>query len=179
MTVRILNSNPTYDYRRFCKTTLGEEYNEIEWKPKNEKKFWYRQIWANHSTLRCIRFMVEDTVPRNVAMQLVRHTAGNPQPEVESSRPDWTGKPRSNDPYEMKKIAILYTAESFVSMAEKRLCNRTESNTRETVQQWINNMRDSEIPFLQALAARCMPRCKLYGGFCPEIKRCGKYPPIY
>lgn len=171
--IRLLNERPMYDYRQFCKVTQGEEVTE-NWKPKNEVSYWTKQCLALHSTIRCLHFRIIDEVPRSVAMQLVRHTSGHPQPEVESSRPDWTGKERSTNPYELKKIIIDFTPESFLIMARKRLCNRTEGNTRKTVENWVHYMKDSEIPLLQAVAACSVPQCEYMGGYCPELKGCGK-----
>lgn len=106
MRFRILNKNPLYDYREVCKITEGRDlFNEDStFKPKDEVEYWIKQIVANHSTLRSIHFHLVDTRPKSVIMQIIRATKGHPQPEVQSSRPDWTGKERSSDPYEDKLL---------------------------------------------------------------------------
>ena len=174
MRFRILNKNPLYDYREACKVTEGRDlFNEDStFKPKDETAFWIKQIVANHSTLRCIKFRIVDEQPKSVIMQIIRATKGHPQPEVQSSRPDWTGKERSSDPYETKLFAQDHTAESFVEMAKQRLCNRTEEQTRLFMRDLVNELRHSDEPFFKALGYCCVPQCIWYSG-CPEIKSCG------
>lgn len=177
MRIRILNDNPLYDYREACKITqgidLGDDCKSI-FTLKDELSFWIKQIVANHSTLRCIRFRIIDTRPKSVVMQLIRATKGHPQPEVESSRPDWNGgKERSSNPYEDKLFMQDHTAESFVEMAKQRLCMRTEERTRKAMTEIVEELRKSKEPFLRALGFVCEPQCIWYGA-CPEIKSCGK-----
>ena len=175
MRFRILNKNYLYDYREACKITEGRDlYNEEStFKPKNEVEYWIKQIVANHSTLRCIHFRLVDTRPKSVIMQIIRATKGHPQPEVQSSRPDWTGKERSFDPYEDKLFMQDHTAESFVEMAKQRLCKRTEMNTRRAMIQMKVALQRNKDPFLQAVGYCCNPYCVWYNGYCPEIKDCG------
>ena len=170
MRFRILNKDPLFDYRQACKITEGRDIAlEVElWKPKEETEYWIKQIVANHSTLRCIHFRLVDTRPKSVIMQIIRATKGHPQPEVQSSRPDWTGKERSSDPYEDKLFMQDHTAESFIEMARQRLCNRTEENTRKFMAQMVIALRNSPEPFLQAVGYCCAPYCGWYRR-CPEI----------
>ena len=173
MRFRILNKDPLYDYREACKITQGIDLSmEAEhWKPKDMTEYWIKQICANHSTLRAIRFRLVDTRPKSVIMQIIRATKGHPQPEVQSSRPDWTGKERSSDPYEDKLFMQDHTAESFIAMARQRLCKRTEEKTRSFMHEMVIALRNSKEPFLQAVGYCCTPPCK-YIGACPEIKGC-------
>lgn len=185
MRFRILNKSPMYDYREACKITQGIDMGnpyikdlENEFKPKNEVEFWIKQIVANHSTLRSIHFRLIDTRPKSVIMQIIRATKGHPQPEVQSSRPDWNGgKERSSDPYEDKLFMQDHTAESFIEMAKQRLCARTEERTRKAMQEMVDALKHSNEPFLKAVGYCCMPHCKWYGA-CPEIKGCGKEIPL-
>lgn len=177
MQVRILNSDPMLDYRQFCKITQGEFITENRLKPKDGIEFWVKHITACHSTIRCIHFRIIDRIPRSVAMQLVRHTDGHPQPEVESSRPDWTGKPRSNDPHELKWVAIDFTPESWIKMCQKRLCFKTERETRRTVLRWKSELEDTGIPLLVALSLCSNEKCQYLQG-CNERQSCGYYGDI-
>lgn len=173
--VRLLNKNTMYDYRQFCKITQGIVLNgEMTFKPKDEVDFWKKHFLAMHSTLRCLHFRVIMQIPRTVAMQLVRHTDGHPQPEVESSRPDWTGKPRSTDPEQLKWVAIDFTPESWIKMCQKRLCRKTEQNTYNVVHEIVVAMSNSTVPFFQALGKVSKPKCKYYGA-CNERESCGCY----
>lgn len=173
MRFRVLTRDPLFEYREACKVTQGKDLYESfdHWKPKDEVEFWIKQIIANHSTLRCIHFRLVDKRPKSVIMQLIRATKGHPQPEVESSRPDWTGKNRSADPYELKLFMQDHTAESFIEMAKQRLCMRTEENTRKTMREMVGALKESKDPFLKAVGYCCHPQCYWLHG-CPEIKSC-------
>ena len=180
MRFRVLNKDPTFDYREACKVTQGIDLEmEVDhWKPKDRVEFWIKQIVANHSTLRCIHFRLVDTRPKSVIMQIIRATKGHPQPEVQSSRPDWTGKERSSDPYEDKLFMQDHTAESFIEMAKQRMCRRTEERTREFMSEMVKILRKSKEPFLQAVGYCCHANCWWLGGRCPELNCCGKCPKI-
>ena len=174
MRFRVLNRDPLYDYREACKITQGEdmELQNTFFAPKDEVEFWIKQIVANHSTLRSVHFRLVDTRPKSVIMQIIRATKGHPQPEVESSRPDWTGKERSSDPYEDKLFMQDHTAESFIEMAKQRLCTRTEPRTRQFMNDMVIALRQDRNPFLKAVGYCCAPACRWLGGRCPEIKSC-------
>lgn len=174
MRFRVLNRDPLYDYREACKITQGEdmELQNTFFKPKDEVEFWIKQICANHSTLRSVHFRLVDTRPKSVIMQIIRATKGHPQPEVESSRPDWTGKERSSDPYEDKLFMQDHTAESFIEMAKQRLCSHTEGKTRAFMSSMVMALRQDKNPFLKAVGYCCAPACGWLGGRCPEINPC-------
>ena len=172
--VKVLNKDPLYDYREDCKITEGRDlFNEDStFEPKNEVEFWIKQIVANHSCIRSVHVRVVARAPKSVIMQIIRATKGHPQPEVESSRPDWTGKERSNDPYEEKLFAQDHTAESFIEMAKQRMCRRTEKRTREFMAKMVKTLKESKDPFLRAVGFCCHAYCWWYGGYCPEVKGC-------
>lgn len=176
--IRVLNATPIYDNRQACLLTEGR-FAEKDWKPKNEKEYWIKQIVANHSTLRSVKFRFISEAPKSVIMQVIRATKGHPQPEVQSSRPDWNnGKERSSDPYEEKLFMMDHTAESFIEMAKQRLCVRTEDKTRAFMKELVEEMKRSDDPFIQAVGECSKPACWWVGG-CPEIKGCGKLEPLY
>lgn len=172
---RVLNEFPLNDYREACKITEGKELLVGDsFSPKDETAWWVRQIVANHSTLRSVRFRLIAEAPKSVVMQLIRATKGHPQPEVESSRPDWTGKERSGDPYESKLFMQDHTAESFIEMAKQRLCVRTEEKTRKFMHDMVETLKESKVPFLRAVGLCCQPSCAWLGDRCPELRGCGK-----
>lgn len=181
MKFRILNKNPLYDYKEACKTTEGimlDPDNTI-FTPKDEVAFWIKQIIANHSVIRSVHFRLVDRRAKPVIMQIIRATKGHPQPEVQSSRPDWNnGKERSTDPYEYKLFMQDHTAESFIEMAKQRLCQRTEASTRGFMKEAVIVLRNSKEPFLQAVGFCCAPYCVWYGNRCPEVKGCGMCPKL-
>lgn len=176
MRFRVLNRDPLYDYKEANKITQGADLAVMTagWRePKNEVEYWIRAIVANHSTIRSVRFRLVDSRPRSVVMQVIRATKGHPQPEVESSRPDWTGRERSLDPYEDKLFMQDHTAESFVEMARQRLCMRTEERTRMFMREMVAELKKSTEPFLQAVGWCCHPYCWWYRA-CPEPRGCGE-----
>lgn len=176
MRFRVLNRDPLYDVKEANKITQGIDLAVMTagWKePKDEVEYWIRQIVGNHSTIRSVRFRLVDSRPRSVVMQVIRATKGHPQPEVESSRPDWTGRERSLDPYEDKLFMQDHTAESFVEMARQRLCMRTEGRTRTFMREMVAELKKSTEPFLQAVGWCCHPYCWWYRA-CPEPRGCGE-----
>lgn len=159
------------------------------WIPTDWDKYWRKQLTALHSPIRSINIRIKDFVPRSVIMQYVRHTAGHPQPFVQSSRPDWTGKPRSNDPYEPKWMIMDFTPESLLFMFRKRLCTKAEIFSREIMKEWKKRLSEvsreslpdasaSDLALLHALSECAVPQCEVLGANkCPELRGCGKYLP--
>ena len=176
---RILNANPLYDYKEACKTTQGLDLRGAAIDPlKDEFAFWVKQIIANHSTIRCVKFRMKATASKSVIMQVIRATKGHPQPYVQSSRPDWNGgKPRSTDPYEEKLFCMDFTAESFIEICKQRMCKRTEDKTRAFINNAVKELLKSDNPFLKAVGSCCHPNCWWLNG-CPEIKGCKDKPKV-
>ena len=173
MNFRVLNENPIRDYKEACKITQGIELSNKEIVVPNDiTAYWIRQIIANHSTIRCIKFRMTAKAPRSVIMQIIRATKGHPQPYVQSSRPDWTGKERSNDPYEEKLFIQDHTAESWIEMCKQRLCNRTEAMTKSFIRDCVSALIHSGDPFLEAVGWCSNPACWWLKA-CPELKTCG------
>lgn len=175
MHIRILNSDPMFDYKHACLTTKGKDVKNIT-RPDNEVEYWVKNILTGHSTLRFIEFVVTDRIPKSCVMQIIRATKGHPQPEVQSSRPDWTGTERSNNPYEKKLFCMKFTPESFIEMCKQRLCLCTESKTRTVVKSWVEEMCKNDNPLIRAIGICCKPKCEYFGGRCNELSGCGKYP---
>ena len=174
--IRLLNENHYYDYRESEKITQGVDIWEQDLSnPKDMTAFWIKQIVANHSTTRSVKFRITASAPKSVVMQVIRATKEHPQPYVQSSRPDWTGKERSNDPYEEKLFIMDFTPAAFIEMSKQRLCNRTEDKTRKFVNEIVKQMKESEDPFIKAVGYCSHPMCWWYKG-CPELKGCGMVP---
>lgn len=173
----LINKDPIFDYKRACLITKGKEITKCSY-PKDEVKYWIDVFCSMHSPVRFLHFTVTDELPKSVIMQLIRATKGHPQPEVQSSRPDWTGKERSTDPYENKLVTIDYTPESFIQMMKQRLCQCTEQNTRKIAYKWRDELAKSQDPFFKALGICCLPKCMYFGGRCNEPFGCKKFPQL-
>ena len=169
----LTTKDPLKVFSKFTSVTQGK-FDSDFFKPKEEEEFYKKHMRANHSTLRCIHFIVYDVLPKTVIAQLLRATKGHPQPEVQTSRPDNTGKERSNDPYELRAFAQEHTAESFLALCRQRLCYKTEDITRKAVEDWVLALEVSNEPFLRALGSLCVPACE-YTGRCDELVSCGQY----
>lgn len=73
-------------------TTLGKNPSSKPWSPSLE---WCKaQVLAEDSTSEFCSLIIYDDIRGDVVNQLVRATAYHPRHEVQSSRPDWTGKTR-------------------------------------------------------------------------------------
>lgn len=178
MKIRIINSDPMFDYKHACLITKGKDITKCS-TPENEVEYWVKNILTGHSTLRFIEFVITDEIPKSCIMQIIRATKGHPQPEVQSSRPDWTGQERSNNPYETKLFCMQFTPESFIEMCKQRLCSCTEEKTRTIIKKWTWEMQKSDNPLIRAIGICCKPKCFYFGGRCNELTGCGKYPALY
>lgn len=177
ITLRILNEEPLEDLREAIATTIGKE-RLSDWKPTKEGihkdlfRYYAELFIANHSIVRSVHFRIKiDNARKDVTRQLLRATKGHPQPFVESSRPDWTGVPR--DENATNRFTWDHTPESFITMAQQRLCFRAMKETRQEVFDIIRAMWDSGEPLLEAVAFCSVPSCVFQMG-CPEGKQnCG------
>ena len=164
ISIRILNADPLYDIREAIATTLGKD--ELPEFSGDLYMYYLKLFIQNHSVVRAVRFRIKDTeANKSVARQLLRATTGSPQPYMESSRPDWTGKPRNET--ETCFFTHDHTAESFINEARQRLCHRAWAPTQETTKNIIKEMWYSGDPYFMALAVCSVPNC-VYQYACPE-----------
>ncbi len=173
--LEILNKEPVYDVKQAACTTIGKKASKTKKLSKKEElEFWCEQMLQEHSILRAVTFRIfDDDMRGDICSQLLRATKGHPQPEVQSSRPDWNkGAPRkpSNETFIM--FTHLHTAESWMALCRQRLCFSTMPETRDKVLDVLVEMATSEEPFFQALALMCVPQC-VYRMGCCDRKNCG------
>ena len=121
ITLRILNEYPLLDIQEAIATTLGKQFLKNVPRDKDALIDYYIRLFiAGHSVVRSVHFRIADTdANKSVTRQLLRATTGGPQPYVESSRPDWTGKPRNEE--ETCFFTHDHTAESFIMEARQRI----------------------------------------------------------
>lgn len=177
ISVRVLNNDPLSDIQEAAYTTIGKKWDNcrnakfLRSLDCGELTYYVETFIAKHSIIRAIhlRLIIEDCRP-DVARQLLRATKGHPQPYMESGRPDWTGKPRSD---RLIRFAMDFTPEAWMALANQRLCYRAMKETRDTVVKIVEFMGGSDDLLLNALAICSVPNCVFQGG-CPEGKRnCG------
>lgn len=170
--VRVLNAEPIKDIKEATFVTMGKRIKRLA-VMDNEKEFdfWFERFMQKHSIVRSIhiRVTIDDCRP-DVARQLLRATKNHPQPYMQAGRPDWTGKPRSDDPI---MFSMDFTPDAWMALANQRLCLRAMKETRDTVKKILVEMADSGSLLLEALAMCSVPNCIFQHG-CPEGKmNCG------
>jgi hypothetical protein len=166
--LRILNAEPLEDMREAIAATLGKDHLEPLPEHTDLMDYYVSLFIANHSIVRAVRFRIKDDASgKSVARQLLRATTGHPQPYMESSRPDWTGKPRDDD--ETCFFLHDHTSESFINEARQRLCKRAWNPTQSVVHRILQAMYESDEPYFKALAICSVPNCVFQYG-CPEGK---------
>ena len=173
ITLRIQNENPAFDVIEAERATLGKKTTVIA-DNLNENKpidFWVRHFIARHSTIRSVHFRIfDDNCRKDVTRQILRATKGHPQPYVQSSRPDWTGKERDESSTATNIFIHDHTPESWMDLCRQRLCFRAMKETREWCVSVVRLMAESNQPFFKALALCSVPEC-VYQDGCPEGKQ--------
>lgn len=134
----------------------------VKWKKKIIK--------AEHSPLRCLMFNIDlYDIPYYIHVHLARHV--HAQPFVSTSRPDINSEmlPRNEQKKtDLVNMRLFLNAEEIINISKKRLCGKTEKETKIIWRQVVEELRKIE----PELANACVPSC-FYRGFCPEIKSCG------
>lgn len=125
---------------------------------------------CEHSPIRTQLFWVTmDDVPTFVSVHCVRHKIGI-EHFVRSNRPD-----RGGDGEATRKTPIMHSvlvnAESLINMAKKRLCHQAHPDTLRA----MVSIKDAVCTVDPDLARYMVPQCVYRGGYCPELKPCGKY----
>ncbi len=166
--LKILNENPIIDVKTLACTTIGKKASNKKLNETEELIFWKDNFLQEHSTLRGVTFLIQDDNMRgDIASQLLRATKGHPQPEVQSSRPDWNnGEKRKPSNETFINFAHLHTAESWMAMCRQRLCYSTMKETRQKVLDIIEEMRNSDNLFFNMLADFSVPQCVYRMGCC-------------
>lgn len=166
----------------------------IYWPGEQELKLFKRAIWvtmgktnepkeppfpglvhdcldARHSPIRVLNFaFLFENIPSNTATHLTRHV--HAVPFVSSLRNDRQDRiDGDNAPRNTPVNMILYlNAEELMTIANKRLCMKASTMTRNAVKMMCMEALD-KMPELEGLL---VPMCEFRGG-CHEINGCGYY----
>lgn len=131
----------------------------------------HKLLRARHSPIRVLNyaFLIEG-IPSNISTHLARHVHATPFVSSlrndRQSRMDGDAAPR-NTPVDM----IYYVnAEELMVIANKRLCAKASTKTREVVQLMCQEARK----VTPALTGLLVPMCTYCGGVCHEIEPCGR-----
>lgn len=166
MKVELLK-NPTEQDWMECKrralVTIGKNPGNKptwEWKEKI--------LYARHSPIRYLQFSFYIECPYWVSVHLCRHV--HAQPYIKSQRNDRQKKYDRNSAPQNAPVQMIWdmNAEELMTIANKRLCNQTASETRTIVKM----MCDSVIKLNPEFEGVLVPACINQGGVCHEIFPC-------
>lgn len=126
---------------------------------------------ARHSPIRWLRFSFRIYCPYWVSVHLCRHV--HAQPYVQSQRNDRQSKYDRNKAPQDQPVMMIWdlNAEELMIVANKRLCNKAQDETREVVRQMCLLVLH-EFPEFTGLL---VPSCLYNGGICHEIKPCKEH----
>lgn len=127
---------------------------------------------ARHSYIRELRFgFYLSNVPYYVAMHLVRHHVGC-QPYVRTQRNDRQSGYDRTAARQDAPVDMIWSmnAESLMTIANKRLCNKAAPETKSIVEMMCDEVDKKCIEFRKQL----VPMCDYYGGVCHEMNSCGR-----
>lgn len=158
-------------FKRAIWTTMGK--TDVPKEPPFPKLV-HDCLDARHSPIRVLNFaFLFEGIPSNTATHLCRHVHATPfVSSLRNDRQNWIDgdiAPR-NTPVNM----ILYlNVEELMTIANKRLCKKAATKTRQAVMMMCNEALD-KMPELEGLL---VPMCKYRGG-CHEINGCGWYQEV-
>lgn len=123
---------------------------------------------ARHSPIRRLWFSFRIHCPYWVSVHLCRHV--HAQPYVQSQRNDRQDRYDRNTAPQDQPVVMIWdlNAEELMTVANKRLCNKAQPETREVVQK----MCDLVLNYFPEFTGLLVPACQ-YNGVCHEIKPCG------
>ena len=153
-----------------ARNTMGKEEHGKE--PSSEWK--RKMLLARHSPIQAVFFRIRmDGIPYWVSVHLVRHKVGVDH-FVRSQRTDRTGVCRDDLPQSAPVVhEMIANAQAILAISRKRLCGQASPETRETWEAVVKAIREAGEA---ELADACQPECVVCGGFCPELKSCGRAP---
>lgn len=129
-------------------------------------------LMARHSPIRYLRFsfLIED-LPYWVSVHLCRHI--HAQPYVRSQRNDRQSDYDRNNAPQDAPVTMIWdmNAEELLTIANKRLCNKAATETREVVEEMCRQVKEVCPEFAPFL----VPMCEYHGCVCHEMNGCGKY----
>jgi hypothetical protein len=148
--------------QRACAVTMGRESSRAQLDALYD---------CEHSPIRTQIFWVEMLgIPSFVSVHLVRHKVGV-EHFVRSLRDDRGGKGDEGRDTLVNHM-MLINAQALIQMARKRLCSAAHIQTRRV----MAALRDAVAETDPVLARYLVPECDYRGGWCHELKSCGRHP---
>ena len=134
-------------------------------------EMWKRQmLGARHSPIRRLNFSFYIECPYWVSVHLCRHI--HAQPYVKSQRNDRQSEYDRDFAPQSQEVCMIWdmNAEELLTIANKRLCKKAGTETREIVEK----MCELVIEKMPEFDGLLVPNCKYHGGVCHEIQPCYK-----
>jgi hypothetical protein len=148
--------------QRACAVTMGRENSRAQLEALYD---------CEHSPIRTQLFWIEMlSIPSFVSVHLVRHKVGV-EHFVRSLRDDRGGRGDEGRDTPVNHV-MLINAQALIQMARKRLCGAAHIRTRRI----MAALRDAVAAADPVLARFMVPECDYRGGWCHELKSCGRRP---
>ena len=133
---------------------------------KASKRYWF---WTGHSPIRMFKYFIKlKGLKTFISVHLVRHKIGV-EHAVTSKRTDLRVNPDELVTRDTPVVHVMdINAQSLMSMAEKRLCLKSHSETvgvMRRIKKEIAKVEPELAPFL-------VPHCVSHGSICPEKQIC-------
>lgn len=132
-------------------------------------EMWKRQmLLARHSPIRRLNFSFYIECPYWVSVHLCRHI--HAQPYVKSQRNDRQNEYNRDFAPQGQEVCMIWdmNAEELMTIANKRLCKKASTETREIVEK----MCELVIEKMPEFDGLLVPNCKYHGGVCHEMQPC-------
>lgn len=163
---RVTGWELVYDAARATQAKIA-----INKEPSDE---WKRKIMkCPHSPIRCLQYFIQFRCPYFVQNHLVRHHEGV-QWFVGSQRNDrqsnYDRRAARQDTTVL--VSCLVNADALRFISRRRLCMQASPETREVWKMIVDAVGTID----PIVAEFCQPECYWGGGYCTELRPCGRYP---
>ena len=169
--IKAPNVDDMFLFKRAIWITDWSKRGEVPTSPPSSELL-RKVLRARHSPIRVLNFafLFED-IPSNVSVHLCRHV--HAQPFVSSLRNDRQDEIDGDKAPRDTPVDMIYyvNAEELQNIANKRLCAKASSKTREAVRM----MCDEAVKAMPELEEVLVPMCERCGGICYEVQPCGRW----
>lgn len=167
---------------RFAEVSQGYESGHI----RIDADKWRKWLSSEHSPIRVFDMLITFTgIPYRTAMHFRTHSVGilhsvDVLPIVRSQRPD------GYNPVEYDRdlapqnapVVMMFKAnpQALMAISRKRLCANADIQAQTWWKKAVYEVSVHENPYVAAIADFMVPECEYRGGWCHELRCCGRYP---
>lgn len=169
MKIEILKYPTEEDWLLCKRVTLNTVSKDTTKMPTDEWKV--RLIEAEHSPIRTLNFCIKMIdIPYYVSVHFVRHKFGVEHFVTTQRNDRQANYDRRKAPQDSPVTHIMYlNAQALISIAHKRLCHQASLETRQVMEQIVQEVLKTNPEFKSVL----VPQCAYRGGKCTEFNCCG------